>query len=253
VTEQAERSAIDVLIVTAIKEEYDEALKVNEGAIDESWEKKPGPVGLEVAFRNYRASSGAPIKVALTRALEMRGVAAAAAASPLIFQYQPRCLAMCGVCAGRRGAVNLGDVIIGDILYTYDTGSSVVEYEQDDRRQERFRGEPSPYQIIANWKQLAESFQESMGKASWIAERPIGLEYQENWLLQQIYIGVDPLKNTNRMNSCPAWSKVIERLWKNGYLVESALILTDKGRARVKRDQILHPDALPKPPDFHWQ
>src|SRR4051812_5133660 len=112
---------VDVVIVTAVKDEYDAALLVNTGAWSGSaWRRETGPTGLEVALRTFRASDGKPLRVVLTRALETGGVATASAVEPLIAQYKPSCIGMCGVCAGRRGSVELGDVIVADRLWTYD-------------------------------------------------------------------------------------------------------------------------------------
>lgn len=238
-------SRIDVLIITAVKEEYDEALKVDEGALDE-WDKRVGPTRLEVAFRTYRMSTGASMRVALTRALEMRGVATANAAWPLIMEYKPRILTMCGVCAGRRGEVNLGDVIVGDILYTYDTGATVAEYDSDGTRHERFKGEPSPYRISAVWKQRAESFT-VQADSSWLALRPRTLENQGRWLMERLAAGEDPVRHPDRAVRSPSWAKVIEQLRKLKLVTEVGLALTSEGRAYIEEKQLLHPDGLPQP------
>jgi nucleoside phosphorylase len=92
---------VDALIITAIKEELDELLKVEAGASPRSrWEVRLGPTGLDVAFRTFLAADGGILRVAATWAVEMGGVATANAAGPLIAEYKPRCIAMCGVCAG---------------------------------------------------------------------------------------------------------------------------------------------------------
>lgn len=64
-------------------------------------------------------------------------MAAAGAATPLVTTYRPRCLTRCGVCAGRRGDVNLGHVIVADRLWTYDTGSTVSEKDKHGREVQR--------------------------------------------------------------------------------------------------------------------
>ncbi|HYH96084.1 effector-associated domain EAD1-containing protein [Hyalangium sp.] len=239
---------IDVLIITAVKEEYDEALKVDDGALD-AWDKRPGPTGLEVAFRTYQAATGAPMRVALTRALEMRGVAAANSAWPLITAYKPWILAMCGVCAGRRGEVNLGDVVVGSILYTYDTGAIVAEYDNDGTRHERFKGEPGPYRIPAVWQQRAESFMVP-ADAPWLVLRPRTLEDQGLWLMERLVAGEDPAKHPDRAARCSSWAKVIERLRKLKRVTETGLALTTHGRAYIDEKKLLHPDGLPKPEEF---
>ena len=73
---------VDVLIVTAIKLEYDALLKVDTGAAPSSkWEHREGPTGFNVAFRSFRAADGGMLRVAATYALTMGGVAAAGAAA----------------------------------------------------------------------------------------------------------------------------------------------------------------------------
>src|SRR5262245_42673124 len=123
------RGGVDALIITAIKEEYDEVLKVDAGAWPGStWQKRVGAHGHEVASRLFQAANGECLEVAVAWATTMGGVAAASIAERLIAEYSPQCLAMCGVCAGRRGDTNVGDVIIADPLWMYDTGKLKVEH-----------------------------------------------------------------------------------------------------------------------------
>jgi len=46
----------------------------------------------------------------------MGATKAAALATELTKELSPRCLAMCGICAGRRGDVFLGDVLVKEIM-----------------------------------------------------------------------------------------------------------------------------------------
>jgi nucleoside phosphorylase len=76
---------------------------------------------------------------------------------------------MCGVCAARRGEVALGDVIIADRMWTYDTGKSKVEVGADGGRIEKERGDMEMYRLAPPaWKQDAERFAVDPG-AAWLA------------------------------------------------------------------------------------
>ena len=122
----------DALIVTAVKEEWDAVLAVDTGAMPGSAsETSPGAAGLEVAFRDFTTAHGV-LRVAVTQALGMGGVAAVNAAAPPIDPLDVQCPAMCGVCAGRRGEIELGDVIIADRLWTYDAGKRKVAESQPE-------------------------------------------------------------------------------------------------------------------------
>jgi hypothetical protein len=205
---------VDVLIVTAVKLEYDAVLQVHTGAWEGSqWEKRLGPTGFTVAFRTFKAANGAPLRVAVTRTLEMGGVAAANAAAPLVTAYRPSCLAMCGVCVGRRGKVQLGDVIIADRLWFYDTGKLTVE-EVHGQRVERIQGDMLTYNLDPQWKQRAESFQPP-ADIHWLSDRPLPYEPQMDWVLEQVLQGGEPSKHPERNVRCPDWTAVLARLWSD--------------------------------------
>ena len=113
-------------------------------------EEQPGPTGLDVAFRSFVAANGATLHVAVTQAADMGGTGAANAVVPLITAYGPKCLAMSGVCAGRSGDANLGDVIVGDRLWTHDTG----EQGTTKRRGHRQGGPNSSRPILTSTRSI---------------------------------------------------------------------------------------------------
>lgn len=61
-------------------------------------------------------------------------VAATTALLPLVHQYNPRYIEMTGVCAGRPGKTNLGDVIATDRLFFHDIGKQLPDDVQQDLR-----------------------------------------------------------------------------------------------------------------------
>ncbi len=196
----ATREAVDVLILTAIKPEYDAVLNVSDGAAPNSeWVKEPGPTGLEVAFRDFQGRGG-PLRVAVTRTLEMGGVAAANAGVAVIQAHQPRVLAMSGVCAGRPGWVELGDVIVADALWKYDAGKTQVE-TIDGKEVKTFQASTITYNLDPIWKQKAESF--SVEGASWLKERPVPIERQAEWLISLLEKGEDPTSHPDFDKSAP--------------------------------------------------
>lgn len=84
---------VDVLILTALQDEYDALLEEDIDALPgSSWERRMGPLGLEVALRTFRGQGGGTLRVAVTRILEKGGVAPAYAAAPLVRAFSPRCL-----------------------------------------------------------------------------------------------------------------------------------------------------------------
>ena len=144
-----------------------------------------------VAFRTYKASNG-PLRNTLTWASRMRLKTAADTAGRLLDRRSAQCVAMCGVCAGRRGKVQPGDVIVGDLLYTYDAGSVQVEYDPDGTKHERFQADPDPVPLNETWRHRAQAFKPPVNSA-WILARPATLAAQGDWILARLPGGEDPM------------------------------------------------------------
>src|SRR5687768_3412836 len=97
---------VDVVVLTAISLEYQAVLQVDAGAWPGSeWMEERGPHGLPVSFRTFQGRGGSPFRVALAQAPGMGATEAIQTLLPLVEEYRPTCVAMAGVCAGRRGKV----------------------------------------------------------------------------------------------------------------------------------------------------
>jgi len=85
----------DVVILTALRLEYDAVLQVDAGAVRGStWERTTGPSGLPVAFRSFEVPTGRPLRVAVAVAADMGATAATNVLLPLMEALKPRCVAM---------------------------------------------------------------------------------------------------------------------------------------------------------------
>ena len=223
---------VDVLIITAADAEDKAVRLVEDGALGE-WQETPGPpdYGFAVWKNRYRAADGGALTIALSRTVEMGGDAAAHAAARLVDAYKPRCLAMCGVCAGNPERVQLGDVIIADRVWRYDVGEQLNPTEG---AKPEFLADTVTYQVKAQWKQAAEGFSPA-SVSSWVPERPRERELQASWILRELLEDRDPLDSPDRDNFCSDWTDVIE------YLEHEELISIKSGRAALTkrgRDQI---------------
>jgi nucleoside phosphorylase len=229
-----------VIIVTAITLEFLAALQVETGCWDAtSWHVSRTDDGLPLAFRTFRSKGNLPLRVALTQASEMGMVATTNTLLPLVLKYNPQCIAMTGVCAGRPGKTNLGDVVAGERLFIHDTGKQLPGEVQHDFKTWNLRGD---------WKVALEHF-DFAGKfanAEWWKARPIPYEWQGNWILAKLHDGVanpSVLQECDRF--CPQWEDVIAGLWKAGAVEDGGLSITDQGRARIQRILIRHRGSLP--------
>ncbi len=232
--------AVDVVILTAISLEYRAMLQVEAGAVEASqWKEEQGPNGLPVAFRAFQSKGGRPLRVAVAQAGDMGAVSATNALLPLVDAWRPRCVAMSGVCAGRPGKTNLGDVIAAERLFFHDTGKRLPEEVQRDLR---------TYNLRDDWKLALEHFDFAahLRETGWWKQRPVPYEWQENWVLAKLREGVaDPASLPELNDFCPQWEKVIESLWRSGRVQDGTLSLTDEGRAHIGRVLIKHRNRLP--------
>src|SRR5262249_13893777 len=152
------------------------------------------------------------------------------AAAQLVPEHKVRCLAMCGVCAGRRGDVALGDVIIADRMWTYDTGKLRVEVGEDGQRVEKEQGDIEMFRLEPSaWKHDAERFTVDP-EAPWLALRPRSYETQGDWILERVLHGADPVSDAESTTNCADLDKVLARLWKKKLLEDGTLALTEAGK-----------------------
>src|SRR4051812_39922987 len=98
----------DVLVVTALLDELN-ALRAIEGGVGHWTEGRHPSTGFVFHYRQIDT-----LWIAAAWAGEMGETATATRATLLINHLNPACLAMCGICAGKRGDVFLGDAIVAD-------------------------------------------------------------------------------------------------------------------------------------------
>ena len=226
----ADRRA-DVVILTAIRLEFDAVLLVDAGAVRGSvWEAIDGPSGLPVAFRSFVVDGGRPLRVAVAVAPDMGATAATNTLLPLIEALRPRCIAMCGVCAGRRGKTQLGDVVAAERVYYHDTGK---------RRPGEIQQDLTTYKLRDDWKAALDGMSSAaptrFRDEEWFQARPITTSWREARALIALrdsaaepWVGVDPALDEH------GWKKLVESLRERKLLAEAGRELTDAGRSAVE-------------------
>ena len=220
---------LDVLIVTSSPTEHDAVLAVETGAVtDSSWEPRTGPAGLRLSIRSYLSHDGGALRVglALVPGMGMEGAAAVIKALLSELRSVPRCIVSCGICAGRSGAVNVGDAILADRVLVDDTTS---------------------WSLDVRWAWSAAQFTVP-SNTTWLRSRPLPLETQASWVLTRLAGGADPISDPERAARCPDWKSVLVHLRGRGLLTPTGFALTDAGRADADELRLLHPDGLPEAP-----
>jgi nucleoside phosphorylase len=219
----------DVVILTAIRLEYDAAREVNAGAVaDSQWEEIDGPNGLPVAFREFTVATGRPLRIALAVSPDMGTTAATNTLLPLVERLQPRCIAMCGVCAGRRGKTNLGDVVAAERLYYHDAGKRLPDEIQQDL---------TTYKLRDDWKVSLEGLavHEHFGNETWLQARPLPAEWRANRALHAIVAGAtEPWQHIDPTMDEREWETVLKMLREAKLVFKKNLSPTAQGRQHIR-------------------
>jgi tetratricopeptide (TPR) repeat protein/nucleoside phosphorylase len=239
---QGNERRADVVILTALGLELDAVLRVDAGAVPgSSWETSSGPSGLPVAFRSFLVERGRPLRIAAAVAPAMGATAALSTLLPLVAELRPSCVASCGVCAGRPGKVNLGDVVAADRLYYHDTGKQLADEVQQDL---------TTYDQRDDWKialeRMAKDAAARFGGEPWFQARPISAEWREHRALVALRDGVaEPWKAVDGVLAPGEWQRIVAALRERKLLAATGRELTDEGRRFVDGLLFDHMNALP--------
>ena len=226
---------VDVLIIAALPDEADAARDVALASGVSEWVEMDANTAAPYLLGNYVAS-GFSMSVALWDSTRMGGLAIASIIGVLVERVKPRCLAMCGVCAGNPSDVALGDVIISEMVYQYDEGK---------RTSEGFIGDHRQFLMSDDWVRAAQNLTPdglpSFGEPS-ESESKI-------WVLERLYAGDDVRNHPARLRyfQSNSWEPRIRGLEGEGLVRRNGktLTLTDKGRSQVEEQQFYR-DAPPQ-------
>jgi nucleoside phosphorylase len=231
---------VDVLIVVALRPELDAVLaQAKEGRV--GWREARDSTGATYYVRDEINARGQSMRIAAAWLGESGEKAATIWSRRLADELDPACLAMCGVCSGRREIVQLGDVVVAARVVDADKIASET---------------PPTYEVDRAWKMDAtELANDAAWKATVSSSRPPSLAAQERWLLHALFDqGMQvAAKRADRKWRCPNWEDAVRLALKQSDVQANAdgeLELTLNGFSKVKADRIFHPDGVPEDRPF---
>lgn len=115
---------VDFAIITAVEEEYEEVLN-----LPVEW-KDLNPAN---SLTNYKVGhigdSENKISLVAVKLNDMGLVSASRQTAELLNEFQPKIVCMCGICAGIKGKVNKGDLIVAEKSWDYGNGKVIPKGE----------------------------------------------------------------------------------------------------------------------------
>lgn len=178
----SDSSLFDVCVICALEEEARAAIDVF---------SKEYSVEFQAGFsrqlrREYRYAEvsnghGETIRVHLSWLPDYGPIQTAIHVQSVLAEIKPRFAAMVGICAGDKRDVNLGDLVVAERAFTYDSGKFYVGI---DGRTEHHHDTNSrhPDQTTLQYVRLFDSWEETVAKLP----RPISKRQQREWILNQL-------------------------------------------------------------------
>jgi nucleoside phosphorylase len=221
---------VDVLIVTALADEYEAARRAAKAGYESYggvaiWEERDIDSPTPYLIGDYALETGRSMSVALARPTRMGAPTTSPVVATLVERLKPKCLAMCGVCAGNPADVALGDVIVSEMVYFYDEGK---------RTSNTFEGDHRQIPMADAWVRAAQELRPD-GLPSY---GPASEKEAKIWLLERLYAGDQPRKHPARSRYFPrgAWDHQVRSFEQKGLIQRNgmSLILTEAGRSLIE-------------------
>ncbi|HLG64607.1 MAG TPA: hypothetical protein VKY19_21895 [Ktedonosporobacter sp.] len=126
-------------------------------------------------------------------------------------EFKPRFVAMTGICAGDKNKVKLGDIVVAERAFAYDSGKIV---QGRDGLPEQLC-DTNPYHPGLNALQFARMFHGWESAAAAVL-RPPSKRQQREWLLNTLLeegiSGVDDIPLETLERHAPAWRQIVHEL-----------------------------------------
>jgi nucleoside phosphorylase len=137
----------DICVITALDEPELQAVL----ALQWGWKAITSATDATTYYAGETKFSGTQRKIVAARASAMGIAPAAVLATKMLLEFRPRCVVMCGICAGVRSAAGIGDLLVANPSWDYGSGKHLL---QDERSV--FEPAPDPHGLSTRVRGLAE-------------------------------------------------------------------------------------------------
>ncbi|NEP27924.1 hypothetical protein [Moorena sp. SIO3I6] len=239
-------TTIDILIITALKDELD-ALKNCDNQSGKTWQELKDSSDYPYYQTTLTHSNGTQLTIVAAHPVEMGEYYTNNLATRLVSELKPRCLGMTGVCAGNKEKTFLGDVVVANRVFKFDYGKLVASYENQHGKQiitEEIFHDIRTYNLKGQWDITIQNFPEDWLNTIQIP-RPKSYYHQERWLLHKLYdyqqqpdCYHSPQSHPERRTECPDWREVRKRLIEKDLLESDGLGLTEQAIKEINNERL---------------
>jgi len=231
----------DVCVVCALPEEAEAVTAVfsrNTGVEFQLGTSNDGRAYYAAAIQN---NAGEPLRIHVSCAPKYGPVEMALHLKAVLGEFKPRLAVMTGICAGDKTKVSLGDIIVADRAFPYESGKIVLN-EDNQRVHEHDTDTAHADPTTLQQHQMFSTWTENVRKI----KRPRSKRQQRDWLLTQLLTAetptVDRIPEPKRDKFAPQWRTIVAELRAG-----AEPVLTPEG-SLVDRQRI-HPFTDKKQPD----
>ncbi len=235
-TKTSEEAFDHVILVMVSTDAEEKAIVSKEKFIEKSLGN-----GFSCLMKNERN-----LTIILARGIEMGEVDAAIMAQDIIRLLKPKIIAMAGFCAGKRGEMTLGDVVIADKVFRYGVGKQTDKFSLLPTQ--------TNFNLDGRIKQRVERFGDSWRESyNIIAPKDFDLQCYEFLLeLRECESSAESSKVLN-YEKYPNWTELITYLKTNRLVkldkTHKNMSLTEKGYIKINDLSLSFPNGfLPAPP-----
>ncbi|HVB24872.1 MAG TPA: hypothetical protein VNG51_23245 [Ktedonobacteraceae bacterium] len=202
----------DVCIVCALAEEAQAVLEVISRRCRVKFKKGfSARHNSEYRYTTIRNNMGEPVTIHISWLPDKGSLETALHFKPILEEFRPRFVAMTGICAGDKRKVKLGDLVIADRAFLFDTGKIMTA---EDGRQvylhnvKTYNADPSILQAA----RLFDEWRPFVAKL----KRPASLHQQRDWLLNKLLEEATPqveqIPLEEREKQAPHWRSIVQKL-----------------------------------------
>jgi hypothetical protein len=201
----------NVCVLCAIGEEAAMFMRVVEDICGRKFQPVSGPqTGRTYRFITVENKLEEPLNIYVTCLPSYGPVETSLHLKSVLAELQPRFAAMTGICTGDREKVALGDIIVAEYAFLYDTGKIIL---RKGRKQHLMETKTwPPHQNVLQFVRLFDTWEVTVRDL----KRPISKRQQRDWLLNTLLQlplhRIDDIPSRQLRQKVPTWKKIMYEL-----------------------------------------